>query len=99
MQINADVIWMGTRGRTLEARASESTASRVIQLAPCPGAGGAPDGGVSSTRLRGRRPIPAAMASCLGPANSMGIPGISPRRSAQELSHSWAKVDLVIEVL
>ncbi len=34
-EINADVIVMGTRGLTLEAT-SPSTASRVIQLAPCP---------------------------------------------------------------
>ena len=36
-EINADVIVMGTRGLTLEAdEVSSSTASRVIQLAPCP---------------------------------------------------------------
>jgi nucleotide-binding universal stress UspA family protein len=34
-EINADVIVMGTRGLTLEAD-EPSTASRVIQLAPCP---------------------------------------------------------------
>ena len=33
--INADVIVMGTRGLSLEADQA-STASRVIQLAPCP---------------------------------------------------------------
>ena len=35
-EINADVIVMGTRGLTLEADEAPSTASRVIQLAPCP---------------------------------------------------------------
>jgi hypothetical protein len=34
-EINADVIVMGTRGLSLEADEA-STASRVIQLAPCP---------------------------------------------------------------
>jgi len=34
-EINADVIVMGTRGITLEAD-NQSTAARVIQLAPCP---------------------------------------------------------------
>ena len=34
-EINADLIVMGTRGITLEAD-SQSTAARVIQLAPCP---------------------------------------------------------------
>ena len=34
-EINADVIVMGTRGLSLEADQA-STASRVIQLAPCP---------------------------------------------------------------
>jgi len=34
-EINADVIVMGTRGITLE-NDHESTAARVIQLAPCP---------------------------------------------------------------
>jgi len=34
-EINADVIVMGTRGLSLES-GEESTASRVIQLAPCP---------------------------------------------------------------
>ena len=34
-EINADVIVMGTRGLTLSAD-EPSTASRVIQLAPCP---------------------------------------------------------------
>ena len=34
-EINADVIVMGTRGLSLEAD-EPSTASRVIQLAPCP---------------------------------------------------------------
>jgi nucleotide-binding universal stress UspA family protein len=34
-EINADLIVMGTRGITLEAD-QESTAARVIQLAPCP---------------------------------------------------------------
>jgi len=34
-EINADVIVMGTRGITLE-RDQQSTAARVIQLAPCP---------------------------------------------------------------
>ncbi|HJN37112.1 MAG TPA: universal stress protein, partial [Prochlorococcaceae cyanobacterium Fu_MAG_50] len=34
-EMNVDVIVMGTRGVNLEAD-SESTASRVIQLAPCP---------------------------------------------------------------
>jgi nucleotide-binding universal stress UspA family protein len=34
-EINADVIVMGTRGLSLEAD-QPSTASRVIQLAPCP---------------------------------------------------------------
>ena len=34
-EINADVIVMGTRGLSLEP-GEESTASRVIQLAPCP---------------------------------------------------------------
>jgi nucleotide-binding universal stress UspA family protein len=34
-EINADVIVMGTRGITLEDD-SQSTAARVIQLAPCP---------------------------------------------------------------
>ncbi|MFM8259572.1 MAG: universal stress protein [Vulcanococcus sp.] len=35
-ELNADVIVMGTRGLTLEADEAPSTASRVIQLAPCP---------------------------------------------------------------
>jgi nucleotide-binding universal stress UspA family protein len=35
-EIDADVIVMGTRGLTLEADEAPSTASRVIQLAPCP---------------------------------------------------------------
>ena len=35
-EINTDVIVMGTRGLTLEADEAPSTASRVIQLAPCP---------------------------------------------------------------
>ncbi|NDG74021.1 MAG: universal stress protein [Synechococcaceae bacterium WB8_1B_136] len=35
-EINADVIVMGTRGLSLEADEPPSTASRVIQLAPCP---------------------------------------------------------------
>ncbi len=35
-EINADVIVMGTRGLSLEAEEAPSTASRVIQLAPCP---------------------------------------------------------------
>ncbi|UPM49584.1 universal stress protein [Synechococcus sp. A10-1-5-1] len=35
-EINADVIVMGTRGLSLEAEDAPSTASRVIQLAPCP---------------------------------------------------------------
>jgi nucleotide-binding universal stress UspA family protein len=35
-EINADVIVMGTRGLSLEADEAPSTASRVIQLAPCP---------------------------------------------------------------
>jgi nucleotide-binding universal stress UspA family protein len=34
-EINADVIVMGTRGISLEG-AQESTAAKVIQLAPCP---------------------------------------------------------------
>jgi len=34
-EINADVIVMGTRGIALEAD-QQSTAARVIQLAPCP---------------------------------------------------------------
>lgn len=34
-EINADLIVMGTRGITLE-RDQQSTAARVIQLAPCP---------------------------------------------------------------
>jgi nucleotide-binding universal stress UspA family protein len=34
-EINADVIVMGTRGLSLEPDEA-STASRVIQLAPCP---------------------------------------------------------------
>jgi len=34
-EINADVIVMGTRGITLESD-QQSTAARVIQLAPCP---------------------------------------------------------------
>jgi len=34
-EINADVIVMGTRGLTLEGD-QQSTAARVIQLAPCP---------------------------------------------------------------
>lgn len=34
-EINADVIVMGTRGVTLESD-QQSTAARVIQLAPCP---------------------------------------------------------------
>ena len=34
-EINADVIVMGTRGIALESD-SQSTAARVIQLAPCP---------------------------------------------------------------
>jgi nucleotide-binding universal stress UspA family protein len=34
-EINADLIVMGTRGITLESD-QESTAARVIQLAPCP---------------------------------------------------------------
>jgi nucleotide-binding universal stress UspA family protein len=34
-EINADLIVMGTRGITLEGD-QESTAARVIQLAPCP---------------------------------------------------------------
>jgi nucleotide-binding universal stress UspA family protein len=34
-EINADLIVMGTRGITLEAD-QQSTAARVIQLAPCP---------------------------------------------------------------
>jgi nucleotide-binding universal stress UspA family protein len=34
-EINADVIVMGTRGITLEGD-QQSTAARVIQLAPCP---------------------------------------------------------------
>ena len=34
-EINADVIVMGTRGLSLEGEEA-STASRVIQLAPCP---------------------------------------------------------------
>jgi nucleotide-binding universal stress UspA family protein len=34
-EINADVIVMGTRGIALED-GSQSTAARVIQLAPCP---------------------------------------------------------------
>ena len=34
-ELNVDVIVMGTRGIKLEAD-SESTATRVIQLAPCP---------------------------------------------------------------
>jgi nucleotide-binding universal stress UspA family protein len=34
-EINADLIVMGTRGITLETD-SQSTAARVIQLAPCP---------------------------------------------------------------
>lgn len=34
-EINADVIVMGTRGIALEDD-SQSTAARVIQLAPCP---------------------------------------------------------------
>ena len=33
---NVDVIVMGTRGLSLEADEAPSTASRVIQLAPCP---------------------------------------------------------------
>jgi nucleotide-binding universal stress UspA family protein len=33
---NADVIVMGTRGLSLESDEAPSTASRVIQLAPCP---------------------------------------------------------------
>jgi uridylate kinase len=36
IEINADVIVMGTRGLSLEADEAPSTASRVIQLAPCP---------------------------------------------------------------
>jgi nucleotide-binding universal stress UspA family protein len=35
-EINADVIVMGTRGLSLESEEAPSTASRVIQLAPCP---------------------------------------------------------------
>jgi nucleotide-binding universal stress UspA family protein len=35
-EINADVIVMGTRGLSLDAAEAPSTASRVIQLAPCP---------------------------------------------------------------
>ena len=35
-EINADVIVMGTRGLSREADEAPSTASRVIQLAPCP---------------------------------------------------------------
>ena len=35
-ELNADVIVMGTRGLSLEAEEAPSTASRVIQLAPCP---------------------------------------------------------------
>ena len=35
-EINADVIVMGTRGLSLEADEAPSTASRVMQLAPCP---------------------------------------------------------------
>jgi nucleotide-binding universal stress UspA family protein len=35
-ELNADVIVMATRGLTLEAEEEPSTASRVIQLAPCP---------------------------------------------------------------
>jgi nucleotide-binding universal stress UspA family protein len=34
-EINADVIVMGTRGITLEGD-HQSTAARVLQLAPCP---------------------------------------------------------------
>ena len=34
-EVNADVIVMGTRGITLETD-QQSTAARVIQLAPCP---------------------------------------------------------------
>jgi nucleotide-binding universal stress UspA family protein len=34
-EINADLILMGTRGITLESD-QQSTAARVIQLAPCP---------------------------------------------------------------
>ncbi|MEB3271913.1 MAG: universal stress protein [Synechococcus sp.] len=34
-EVNADLIVMGTRGITLETD-SQSTAARVIQLAPCP---------------------------------------------------------------
>ena len=34
-ELNVDVIVMGTRGVNLEAE-SDSTAARVIQLAPCP---------------------------------------------------------------
>jgi nucleotide-binding universal stress UspA family protein len=34
-EINADLIVMGTRGITLESD-QQSTAARVIQLAPCP---------------------------------------------------------------
>jgi nucleotide-binding universal stress UspA family protein len=34
-EINADLIVMGTRGITMESD-QESTAARVIQLAPCP---------------------------------------------------------------
>jgi nucleotide-binding universal stress UspA family protein len=34
-EINADVIVMGTRGITIESD-QQSTAARVIQLAPCP---------------------------------------------------------------
>jgi nucleotide-binding universal stress UspA family protein len=35
-EINADVIVMGTRGIPLEGADQQSTAARVIQLAPCP---------------------------------------------------------------
>jgi nucleotide-binding universal stress UspA family protein len=35
-EINADVIVMGTRGIPLEGADLQSTAARVIQLAPCP---------------------------------------------------------------
>jgi nucleotide-binding universal stress UspA family protein len=34
-EINADVIVMGTRGMAIESD-EQSTAARVIQLAPCP---------------------------------------------------------------
>jgi len=35
-ELNADVIVMATRGLTVDAEEAPSTASRVIQLAPCP---------------------------------------------------------------